>query len=72
MVTDKYQFPKITADMYADLKHWYETHNEGKCAHRYHGAIGGAITFEITPTSIGDFVSAKCSCGEVLDWREEL
>ena len=31
---------------------------------RYQGAIGGAITFSFTPTSIGEIVSVKCACGE--------
>jgi uncharacterized membrane protein YbhN (UPF0104 family) len=34
------------------------------------GAIGGDVTFEITPTSIGDFLTVKCSCGAELDYEE--
>ena len=70
MVTSQYQFPKITPVMHQELQRWYETHNQGRCAHRYHGAIGGDVTFEITPTSIGDFVTAKCSCGSEISWDE--
>ena len=72
MVTNRYQFPKITEQMHKELAEWYETHNQGKCAHRYHGAIGGDITFEITPTSIGNFVTARCSCGSEYCMGEEL
>ena len=55
MITKEYQFPKITNEMHEEIAKWYETHNGGKCANWYHGAIGGDIIFEITPTSIGDF-----------------
>lgn len=70
MVSKKYQFPKITQEMHEEMARWYESHNGGKCAHGYHGAIGGNITFEITPTSIGDFIDVKCSCGAVLNLLE--
>ena len=70
MVTEKYQFPKITPAMHAEMQEWYKTHNEGRCACAYHGAIGGNVTFEITPTSIGDFVEVKCSCGATMGWEE--
>lgn len=70
MVTEKYQFPKITPAMHKEMQEWYQTHNNGKCAKRYHGAIGGDVTFEITPTSIGDFITVKCSCGSELNYEE--
>ena len=70
MVTKNYQFPKITEEMHNKMAKWYKTHNEGKCATRYHGAIGGNVTFSITPTSIGDFVTAKCTCGATLELEE--
>lgn len=70
MVTKRYQLPKITEKMHNEMAEWYETHNEGKCNTGYHGAIGGDITFEITPTSIGDFLTVRCSCGAELDFEE--
>lgn len=70
MVTERYQFPKITPSMHKEMQEWYRTHNDGKCAKRYHGAIGGDVTFEITPTSIGDFLTVRCSCGAELDYEE--
>ena len=70
MITKEYQFPKITNEMYEEIAEWYKTHNGGKCANRYHGAIGGDITFEIMPTSIGDFLTVKCSCGAKLEYEE--
>ena len=70
MVSNKYQFPKITPAMHKEMAEWYEAHNDGKCASRYHGAIGGDTTFEITPTSIGNFITVRYSCGATLDWEE--
>ncbi len=70
MITKEYQFPKITDEMHEEIAEWYKTHNNGKCANGYHGAIGGNITFEITPTSIGDFLTVKCTCGESLEYYE--
>jgi len=70
MITKNYQFPKITEKMYEEILEWYETHNDGKCANGKNGAIGGEISFEITPTSIGDFITVKCSCGETLEFSE--
>lgn len=70
MVTDRYQFPKITSEMHQEMQEWYKTHNDGKCAQRYHGAIGGDVMFEITPTSIGNFLTVRCSCGSALEYEE--
>lgn len=70
MVSEKYQFPKITKEMHKEMHEWYKTHNNGKCAKSYHGAIGGAVTFEITPTGIGDFLTVRCTCGDKLKYEE--
>ena len=70
MVSDKYQFPKITPQMHAEIQEWYKTHNDGKCAKSYHGAIGGNVSFHITPTSIGDFLTVQCTCGAKLEYQE--
>lgn len=70
MVSKRYQFPKITEEMHDEIAVWYETHNNGKCAKGYHGCCGGNVTFEITPTSIGDFLAVRCSCGATLDFEE--
>ena len=66
MITEKYQFPKITSEIYQELHEWYRTHNDGECICARHGAIGGNISFVITPTSIGDFVTVQCTCGAEL------
>ena len=70
MVTKKYQFPIITEEMHDKMARWYKAHNDGVCANGYHGAIGGNVTFEICPTSIGDFIEVKCSCGATLNLVE--
>ena len=70
MITKEDQFPKITNETHKEIDEWYETHNSGKCANAYHEVIGGDITFEITPTSIGDFLTVKCFCGEKLQYQE--
>ena len=70
MVTKQYQFPKITEGMHNEIDKWYKSHNDGRCASGYHGAIGGNVTFEICPTSIGDFITVRCSCGSTLDFDE--
>lgn len=70
MVTKRYQFPKITEEMHNKIAKWYENHNNGKCVKSYHGAIGGNVKFEITPTSIGDFLTVKCACGATLRFEE--
>jgi hypothetical protein len=31
------------------------------------GAIGGAVTYSFTPTSLGEVVKVKCACGKELD-----
>lgn len=68
MISKYYQFPKITEKMYEKISYWHQTHNDGKCVKRYSGAIGGRVSFMITPTSMGDFIEVKCSCGETLNF----
>lgn len=51
---------------------WKKSHDaekhipKGK-TQRYSGAIGGAYTYEFTPTSIGLVVKVSCCCGETID-----
>ena len=70
MITKEYQFPKITDEMHEEIYEWYKTHNNGNVSMDITVAIGGNITFEITPTSIGDFLTVKCTCGEILEYYE--
>jgi hypothetical protein len=46
---------------------WYKTHNDGECSCKCGGAIGGRVSFEVVPTSLGDIISVKCS-----DCKEEF
>ena len=41
-----------------NFKKWNLTH---KCHEKYHGAIGGYITWMFTPTSIGTIIKVNCS-----------
>ena len=70
MVSKQYQFPKLTEAMHDKMAEWHETHNDGRCCNRYHGAIGGDVSFEIVPTSIGEFITVRCTCGATLDFDE--
>lgn len=70
MITKEYQFPKIINEIHEEVAEWYESHNGGKFANGYHGAVGGNIIFEIIPTSLGDFMTIKCSCGKKLKYQE--
>jgi hypothetical protein len=70
-VSENYQFPRLTKDVKTELNEWYKRHNNGRCCRAYKGAIGGSITFSVTPTSIGDFVTALCPmCSEEITWEE--
>lgn len=70
MITRQYQFPRLTERMHDEIVEWYQAHNDGRCANVCHGSIGGDIAFTITPTSIGDFIEVRCSCGATLDFDE--
>jgi|SRR5581483_455793 len=69
----------VTKKQVAQAKVWVEKHDlekhakamkpygEGGKLIRYSGAIGGAYTWEFTPTSLGIAVNLRCSCGEKFD-----
>jgi hypothetical protein len=38
-----------------------------KCPMRYHGAIGGALTYSFAPTTLGVVVKVTCACGAEVD-----
>lgn len=44
-----------------------KTHIQPGKTTRFVGAIGGAYTWSITPTSIFNIIVVKCCCGEELD-----
>lgn len=45
---------------------WIKEHNE-TCPIKYSGAIGGKITFQFTPTSLGLITKVICGCGKELN-----
>ncbi len=44
---------------------WIDEH-QCKIRGKYQGAIGGAVSYHFTDTSIGEFQSVNCACGESL------
>lgn len=72
----KYGFP-ISENEHESIQAWIKNHDEEKHGadykngkYRNSGAIGGAYTYEFTPTSIGTFGRVRCSCGRCFDFRE--
>jgi hypothetical protein len=53
----------IEEDEVVNVRKWIDTH-PCKIRGKYHGAIGGAITFCFTNTTIGQIQTVKCACGE--------
>ncbi len=61
---------KLSDTQYDRLNEWYERIiNTKRSGDKYFGAIGGEISITFSPTSIGDFITAKC-CGEEIDLSE--
>lgn len=48
-------------------KHDAERHISPGKTFRYAGAIGGAYTWCVTRTSLGQVITVECACGEKLD-----
>jgi len=56
MISKDYQFPKITTEMFEEIKKF----NKQVCGDdAYAGALGGGMTFHIIPTSIGDLIEVE-------------
>lgn len=49
------------------LKKLSEFESNHKCSMRYYGAIGGALTYSFTPTTLGVVIKVKCACGKEID-----
>lgn len=68
---------KITVELTEEdrwaLYDWEHNHecklrdNEIFPGQRYVGAAGGATSYWVIPTGLGDCVGAKCACGSTLD-----
>ena len=56
MVTNKYQFPKITPKMHDKMQEWYKTHNEGKCANALTGQPVVVLPLRLRPQALGIFL----------------
>ena len=55
MIGQNYIF-RLTDKQYKKLENWYNYNFKDK----KFGAMGGGLTFKITPTSIGEIVIAEC------------
>lgn len=64
--TNRLRCFEMSEEELAKAKIWIEKH---PCKHRGKGAgtIGGGISYIFSPTSIGDGITVKCSCGEECD-----
>lgn len=60
---------KLTHEEEEKLNKWNDIHKE-VCTITDEGAIGGRITFEFTPTGLGDVVKVRCACGAKIDLTE--
>ncbi len=63
---------EVDTDAWGRANAWRDQHDQEKHTSpdqpfRYTGAIGGAYTWEFTPTSLGIVIKIRCSCGEKLD-----
>jgi hypothetical protein len=57
----------LTEEQLQNFNEWRATKPE-----IYVGAIGGAYTFEFTPTGIGMVVKVKCADGTELDLTDDF
>jgi TnpA family transposase len=56
----------LSEDQNKQASEWLTAHRK-ECRIKYGGAIGGTITWEFTPTSIGLIVVIVCACGAKCD-----
>lgn len=67
---------EMNEDEIARLNKWRDDHpctlreNDVFPGKRYAGAVGGADTYYLTPTGIGDCVGVKCICGQRIDFTD--
>lgn len=57
---------KFTPEQQAKYMDWHKE----KCVMYGRGSIGGRLTFEFAPTSLGVVVNVKCACGQKIDLSE--
>lgn len=62
----------ISNQEWENINSWRKKHNTEKHGgpHPYSGAIGGELTYEFVPTSIGTVCTVKCHCGESYTFRD--
>lgn len=57
---------EFTSEQEAKYQQWHKE----KCVMFGRGSIGGRLTYEFTPTSLGLVVKVKCACGQEIDLSE--
>jgi len=64
----------LTEQQEKEIRKWREEHDcslrtddRGVKGEIYVGAIGGAITYQFTPTGLGICEGVKCACNQTLD-----
>lgn len=60
---------KITEEEYNKCLKWQTKHNKKHHKHQNFGAIGGQLTYQFIPTSIGVIGTCVCACGAEFDFR---
>jgi len=57
---------KLSEKEILKYKTWLEEHNK-TCSAKDVGAIGGRMTFQFTPTSLGIISQVVCACGKEIN-----
>ena len=67
-------FFKLSEQQVKKVEEWANSKTGHECtlkpneySRKYCGAVGGHLTYCVTPTSIGSIIIVKCSCGQELD-----
>lgn len=60
---------ELSKEQWDRVGEWIKKHNVEKhgSEHPYMGAIGGAFTYEFTPTSLGTVNIVRCACKDKID-----
>jgi hypothetical protein len=62
---------RIEANYVEEIRKWGDEH-VCKFRGKYQGAIGGAVTYSFTNTSIGQIREANCACGQKYTIPDDL
>ena len=57
----------LSKEQQEEVDRWWEQHKNKKHPDGYFGVNGGPLTYSFNPTSMGEIITVKCSCGEELN-----